>query len=249
VFLAEAFTDPARMHALAEVGFSQSYTYFTWRTTKDELAAYGDELARGPAAAYFRPNLWPTTPDILSGPLRHGSPDAFRLRALLAATMSPSWGIYSGYELCENVPASESNEEFLDSEKYQLVDRDHDDEDSIAGFLAALNGIRRAHPSLLRIDSLRFHTTESEAVLAYSHHRVLPGSGPDSVLVVANLRPDEAVETTVHVDGGALGVDGRASFVVLDELTGERWTWRPGPNYVRLDPAERVGHVLAVEHG
>jgi len=253
VFLAEAFTDPARMHALAEVGFSQSYTYFTWRTTKDELAAYGDELARGPAAAYFRPNFWPTTPDILAGPLRHGSSDAFRLRALLAATMSPSWGIYSGYELCENVPASESNEEFLNSEKYQLVDRDldlgRDDAASIAGFLALLNGIRREHPSLLRIDSLRFHATESEAVLAYSHHRVTAGSGPDSVLVVANLRPDEVVETTVHVDAGALGVDGRASFTVRDALTGERWTWRAGPNYVRLDPTERVGHVLVVEHG
>ncbi len=249
VLLAEAFTDPARMHALAEVGFSQSYTYFTWRTGRDELAAYGEELARGPAASYFRPNLWPTTPDILSGPLRRGSRRTFQLRALLAATMAPSWGIYSGYELCEHTPASEDNEEFLDSEKYQLVVRDWDDPDSIADFLAGLNRIRRAHHSLRRMRSFRSHATDSGSVLAYSHHRVDPVLGADSVLVVANLHCDETVETLVHVDAEALGVGGRTSFGVRDELTGERWTWRPGPNYVRFDPSERIAHVLAVEHG
>jgi len=249
VFLAEAFTDPARMHTLAEVGFSQSYTYFTWRTTRWELESYGDELARGPGAAYFRPNFWPTTPDILSGPLRRGSRDQFRVRALLAATMSPSWGVYSGYELCEHTPQSESNEEFRNSEKYQLVQRDWTSPRSIAPFLAELNRIRRDHPSLLRIDSLTFCPTDSDVVLAHAHHRRLADGSSDAVLVVVNLDPDRSVETLVHVDPAVLGLPGAASFDVRDELTGERWTWRSGPNYVRLDPVERIGHVLAVEHG
>ncbi len=249
VFLAEAFTDPARMHTLAEVGFSQSYTYFTWRTTKWDLESYGEELAHGPGAAYFRPNFWPTTPDILAGPLRRGSPDQFRVRALLAATMSPSWGVYSGYELCEHTPQSESNEEFRNSEKYQLVQRDWSAPGSIAPFLAGLNRIRRAHPSLLRLHSLRFCRTDSDLVLAHTHHRRLAGSGDDAVIVVANLDPDREVETLVHLDPATVGLPGAESVPVRDELTGERWTWRAGPNYVRFAPGERVGHVLVVEHG
>src|SRR2546429_3246859 len=124
LFLAEAFTRPKIMAKLAEVGFSQSYTYFTWRTAKPELIDYIVEVAHGPKADFMRPNFWPNTPDILSGPLRHGSPGAFRMRLVLAATMSPSYGIYSGYELCENEPASDANEEDLNSEKYEVKHRD-----------------------------------------------------------------------------------------------------------------------------
>ena len=250
VFLAEAFTDPPTMMTLADVGFSQSYTYFTWRTTKWELEQYGTELAHGSASSYFRPNFWPTTPDILSGPLRGGSADMFRVRALLAATMSPSWGVYSGYERCENEPASEQNEEFLNSEKYQLVTRDWDDPTSIEPFLAELNSIRRAHRSLRRMRSLAFHPTESDQVIAYSHHAAASaGQAADTVIVIANLRPDDVVETMVHLDAGALGVDPNTPFGVVDLLSDERWTWNAGPNYVRLDPDERVAHVFAIEHG
>lgn len=242
VFLAEAFTQPSMMHALAELGFSQSYTYFTWRTTAWELRQYGEELAHGPAAGYFRPNLWPNTPDILAGPLRDGPPSAFALRALLAATMSPSWGVYSGYELYENRPASPDNEEYLNSEKYELKDRDWERPGSLMPFLATLNRIRRDHRSMWRIDSLRFHHADHDDVLVYSHRH--PPSG-DTVICVVNLNPSETREATVHLDLGALGL-GDGTYQVRDELTGEGYTWSGSANYVRLDPAERVGHVLSV---
>jgi starch synthase (maltosyl-transferring) len=253
VLLAEAFTLPAMMHTLAEVGFHQSYTYFTWRTSKWELREYGEELCSGPAAGYFRPNFWPTTPDILSGPLRDGSPAAFRMRAVLAATMSPSWGIYSGYELCENRPASETNEEFQDSEKYQLVLRDWDRPDSIMELLSALNAARRAHPCLRRISSLRFHDVGGDDLIAYSHHvaagTLIAGQiveRDDTILVVVNLHPTEAREGNVALDLGALGLADGVAFEVRDELDGATYTWGGSSNYVRLDPAVRPAHVFSV---
>jgi starch synthase (maltosyl-transferring) len=246
VFLAEAFTAPAMMHTLAEVGFSQSYTYFTWRTSAWELREYGEELAHGPASGYFRPNLWPNTPDILAGPLRDGPPAAFALRALLAATLSPSWGVYSGFELYENEPASPDNEEYRHSEKYELRSRDWDRADSLWPFLGRLNQLRRDHRSLWRLDSLRFHHVDAEAVIAYSHHH--PASG-DTVVCVVNLDPVEVREATVTLDLGALGLHPDVPYEVRDGLTGESWTWRGPSNYVRLDPAERVGHVFAIVRG
>ena len=245
VFLAEAFTMPAMMHTLAEVGFSQSYTYFTWRTTAWELREYGNELAHGPAAGYFRPNLWPNTPDILAGPLRDGPPAAFAVRAVLAATLSPSWGVYSGYELFENRPASPDNEEYLNSEKYELKVRDWDRPDSLMGFLASLNRIRRDHRSMWRIDSLRFHHADHDDVLVYSHRHADSG---DTVICVVNLHPTEVREATVHLDVGALDL-GDGPYEVVDELTGETFGWHGSANYVRLDPSERVAHVLAVVRG
>ena len=149
LFLAEAFTRPKVMAKLAEVGFSQSYTYFTWRTAQhgeEGLWAYLEEVARGPVADYMRPSFWPNTPDILADPLRGGGPSAFRLRLLLAATMTPSYGIYSGYELCENMPMSELNEEYFESEKYEVKRRDWDGSPSLAPFVTLLNDIRRRHP-------------------------------------------------------------------------------------------------------
>jgi starch synthase (maltosyl-transferring) len=256
VFLAEAFTAPTMMHTLAEVGFSQSYTYFTWRTARWELEEYGRELVNGPAAGWFRPNFWPNTPDILSGPLRDGPPSAFALRAVLAATMSPSWGVYSGYELYENDPASETNEEYSYSEKYELKQRDWDRPDSLMPFLSRLNAVRRAHRSLWRIDSLRFHHVDVEPLMAYSHRSAVDeGGAEDVVIVVVNLDPQQWHEGTVHLDTGALGLPRDAPFRVRDELTGEVFTWQGAGNYVRLDPMPtrerpwgQVAHVLTVLH-
>ena len=244
VFLSEAFTDPPMMHSLAEIGFSQSYTYFAWRRTKWELTSYGEELAHAPAAGWFRPNLWPTTPDILAEPLRDASPQAFASRAVLAATMAPSWGVYSGYELCESDPAPDK-EEYRNSEKYELKARDHDDPRSLWPLLARLNRIRREHPAMWRMSSLTFHPTDHDDVIAYSHHTVHEGV-PDVVLVIVNLAPDELREATVYPDLGALGLADRVGFEVHDELTDETWTWGPNGNYVRFDPAERVAHVFSI---
>jgi starch synthase (maltosyl-transferring) len=238
VFLAEAFTRPAMMHRLAEVGFSQSYTYFTWRDEPWEVYEYLQEISHGPDATYFRPNFWPTTPDILAGVLRHGNRAAFELRAVLAALLSPSWGIYSGYEHLENEPASPDNEEFADSEKYRIVPRDWT-EPGLAPFLGRLNEIRRGHRGFSRLHDLTFHYTDNDRFLAWSK---------GDVLVVANFDTDAAQETTVFADLGALGLPDDAPFRVVDLLDDDRaYTWRGSANYVRLDPSERVAHVFAVE--
>jgi starch synthase (maltosyl-transferring) len=240
LFLAEAFTRPKVMHTLAALGFTQSYTYFTWRTAAWELREYGRELAEGPGADYFRPNFWPNTPDILSGPLRDGTPSAFRIRAALAATMSPNWGVYSGYELAENQWASETNEEYLDSEKYQLKPRDwHGAEVDLAPYLTRLNEIRRAHPALRELRTLRFHgSTDDEHLLVYS--KTAP-DGSDPVLVVVNLDPAAVHEGLLHLPWGGPGR-------VRDELTGTTYDWPDlAAPYVRLDPAQGVeAHVFAI---
>ncbi len=254
VFLAEAFTGPAMMHTLAEVGFSQSYTYFTWRESADELRAYAEELAHGPMSGIFRPNLWPNTPDILNGPLRNGTEADFMSRALLAATLSPSWGIYSGYELCENEPASPGNTapehtEYRHSEKYEIKHRDHLAANSLMGWLARLNRIRSDHESMHRMHRLRFHWAEDPNVLAYSYYvreDIIPNGAADRVLVIANTKPNQAIETTVHLDMSELGLAQGARFGVVDELSGHEWVWSGPSNYVKLDPAERVGHIFAI---
>ena len=243
LFLAEAFTRPKVMAKLAEVGFSQSYTYFTWRTSKHELTEYGCEVSEGRAADYMRPNFWPNTPDILSGPLRNGSPGAFRLRALLAATLVPSWGMYSGYELCENEPMSDANEEYFRSEKYEVKARDYDDPSSIAPFIARLNEIRRAHPALQRLRGLLFHHASNDNLIVYS--RTTPDLD-DIVLCVVNLDPDRWHEDTLWIDLGALGLPFGEPYEARDELTGETYTWHGASPYVRLDPEHTPGHVLSL---
>jgi starch synthase (maltosyl-transferring) len=242
VFLAEAFTRPAVMHRLAEVGFSQSYTYFTWRTSKGELIEYGEELAHGPDADYFRPNLWPNTPDILAGPLRNGPPAAFRQRALLAATLGPSWGMYSGYELFENVPASDANEEYAASEKYEIKHRDWDHGPSMADFIARLNAIRHRHPALGDLASLRFHPTTSEAHVAFSKQVRQPG-GLDTLLVVVSIDPYEARDGSVHVDLGALGLPWEGPLYAFEELSETLFPWAGPDQYVRLSP-EQPAHII-----
>ncbi|MGV9631636.1 alpha-1,4-glucan--maltose-1-phosphate maltosyltransferase [Streptomyces sp. NPDC003487] len=243
IFLAEAFTRPAMMHTLAQIGFQQSYTYFTWRNGKQELTDYLTELS-GDAASYMRPNFFANTPDILPGYLQHGGRPAFEVRAVLAATLSPTWGIYSGYELCENTPLREGSEEYLDSEKYQLTSRDwaaaEREGRTIAPLITRLNDIRRGHPALRRLRNLRFHTTDNNAVLAYSKRE-----GDDTVLVVVNLDPHHTQEATVSLDMPRLGRDWHAELSVHDELTGATYRWGSA-NYVRLDPGRTPAHVFHV---
>jgi starch synthase (maltosyl-transferring) len=243
IFLAEAFTRPAMMHTLAQIGFQQSYTYFTWRNTKEELTEYLTELT-GEAAAYMRPNFFPNTPDILHAYLQHGGRPAFEVRAVLAATLSPSWGIYSGYELCENTPLREGGEEYLDSEKYQLKPRDwaaaEREGRTIAPLITRLNDIRRRHPALQRLRNLHFHRTDNGALLAYSKR-----DGADTVIVVANLDPHHTQEATVSLDMPHLGLDWHDEPTVHDELTGASYRWGRTP-YVRLEPGRSPAHVLHV---
>ncbi len=248
LFLAEAFTRPAMMHTLAKIGFHQSYTYFTWRNGVWELTEYMRELA-GDAAAYMRPNFFTNTQDILTEYLQHGGEPAFKIRAVLAAMLSPTYGIYSGYELCENVPLRPGSEEYMDSEKYQYRPRDWEaaarDGVGIADYITELNRIRRAHPALHRLRNLRFHYVDQPELMCFSK-RVdgVPGrSGSDTVLVVVNLDPHQTREATVWLDMPALGVD--REFTVTDELTGESFRWGQA-NYVRLDPATRPAHIFTV---
>jgi starch synthase (maltosyl-transferring) len=242
VFLAEAFTKPAMMHALGKAGFHQSYTYFTWRTSKTELMEYGREVSQE-TSAFFRPNFWVNTPDILPFHLQSGNPAMFALRAVLAATLTPSWGMYAGYELYEHRRFKEGCEEYLDSEKYEIKVRDWDGAAkkgiTLAPFITQLNQIRRAHPALLQLRNLRFHDTDSDAVIAYSKR-----TGGDLILVVVNLDPTYAQETTVHWDLKALGIAAH-SFEVKDLLDGQSFTWSPS-TFVRLDPARPTGKVAHI---
>jgi starch synthase (maltosyl-transferring) len=250
LFLAEAFTRPAMMHALARIGFHQSYTYFTWRNTAAELTEYLQELA-GDAAAYMRPNFFVNTPDILCGYLQHAGPAAFRVRAVLAAMLVPSWGVYSGYELCENIPLVPGSEEYLDSEKYAYRPRDWERAVelgvSIAPFLTKLNQIRRAHPALHWLRNLRFHYTDQPDILCFSKRTSPQQEGhPDTILVVVNLDPGQSREATVWPDADVLGVDLATGFTVTDQLSGQSYRWGQS-NYVRLDPAVAPAHIFTVQ--
>jgi starch synthase (maltosyl-transferring) len=252
LFLAEAFTRPAMMHTLAKIGFHQSYTYFTWRNSPAEIAVYLRELA-GPTAPYMRPNFFVNTPDILPEHLMYAGLSAFRMRAVLAAMLSPSWGVYSGFELGENMPAAPGvNEEYLDSEKYQYRVRNWDDPEvtaaSIAPFLTRLNAIRKSHPAFRRLRDLRFHAVDQPELLCFSKSsggRAGEPPGRDIVLVVVNTNWREPREATVWLDMPALGLDWDADFIVTDELSGESYRWRRA-NYVRLDPAMAPAHIFTV---
>jgi starch synthase (maltosyl-transferring) len=254
IFLAEAFTRPAMMAALGAIGFHQSYTYFTWRNGAEEIADYLRELA-GPASAYMRPNFFVNTPDILSSYLQHAGLSAFRVRAVLAAMLAPSWGVYSGFELGENVPLVPGSEEYLDSEKYAYRPRDWERArqlgTTIGPFLGRLNAIRRVHPALHQLRNVRFHYPDRPEILCFS--KSLPqnspaGPSPDTVIVVVNLDPNQPREATIWLDGAALGLDGgalSAGFPVTDELTGAQYRWGQA-NYVRLDPAVAPAHIFTV---
>jgi len=242
LFLAEAFTRPARMYGLAKLGFTQSYSYFTWRTAKWELEEFGREIAEH--ADYARPNLFVNTPDILHESLQHGGPGMFAIRAVLAATMGTSWGVYCGYELFENTPVRPGSEEYLDAEKYELRPRDFAgalaEGRSLEPFLNRLNEIRRIHPALCQLRTIRFHHVDNDALLAYS--KFDPVSG-DTVLVVVTLNPFGAEQGTVSLDMGALAMAPYDRFWVRDEISGEEYQWGQS-NYVRLEPAKAVAHIL-----
>jgi len=242
LFLSEAFTRPARLYGLAKLGFTQSYSYFTWRTAKWELEEFGRQIAEH--ADYARPNLFVNTPDILHESLQNGGPGMFAIRAALAATMGSSWGVYAGYELFENLPVRPGSEEYLDSEKYQLRPRDFEsalaEGRSLEPFLARLNEIRRIHPALCQLRTIRFHHVDTDAILAYS--KFDPVSG-DTVLTVVTLNPFAAEQGTLWLDMGALGMHPYDRFWVRDEITGEEYHWGQA-NYVRLEPAKAVAHIL-----
>ncbi|HVE98423.1 MAG TPA: alpha-1,4-glucan--maltose-1-phosphate maltosyltransferase [Mycobacteriales bacterium] len=241
VFLAEAFTRPPMMQMLAKIGFTQSYTYFTWRNTKAELEEYLTELSQTDVAEYMRPNFFVNTPDILHAYLQQGGRPAFKIRAVLAATMTPSWGVYAGYEHYENVPVREGSEEYLDSEKYQYKPRDWS-EPGLAPYLTRLNEIRRRHPALHWLRNLRFHRTDDDATIAYSKRH-----GDDVVLTVVSLDPQWTRETVVHLDMAALGLDPHESFEVRDEIADTWYVWHGPDNYVRLDPHHEPAHVFSVK--
>ncbi|ABK71468.1 alpha-1,4-glucan--maltose-1-phosphate maltosyltransferase [Mycolicibacterium smegmatis] len=242
LFLSEAFTRPARLYGLAKLGFTQSYTYFTWRTAKWELTEFGEEIAK--YADHARPNLWVNTPDILHESLQHGGPGMFAIRAVLASTMSSSWGVYSGYELFEHRSVREGSEEYLDSEKYELRPRDFDGAlargESLEPFLTRLNEIRRLHPALRQLRTIKFHHLDNDALLAYSKFDPVTG---DTVLVVVTLNPFGPEESTLWLDMEALGMEPYDRFWVRDEITGEEYQWGQS-NYVRIEPAKAVAHVL-----
>ncbi|MCV7260131.1 alpha-1,4-glucan--maltose-1-phosphate maltosyltransferase [Mycobacterium shimoidei] len=242
LFLSEAFTPPVRQYGLAKLGFTQSYTYFTWRTAKWELVEFGQEIAE--LADFRRPNLFVNTPDILHAVLQHNGPGMFAIRAVLAATMGPAWGMYSGYELYEHRAVREGSEEYLDSEKYELRPRDFAgalaEGKSLEPFITQLNNIRRLHPALRELRTIRFHSIDNDALLAYS--KFDPTSG-DCVLVVVTLNAFGPEEATLWLDMPALGMEPYERFWVRDEITGEEYQWGAA-NYIRIDPARAVAHIV-----
>ncbi|MGE3289020.1 MAG: maltotransferase domain-containing protein [Pseudonocardia sp.] len=245
LFLAEAFTRPARLFGLARLGFTQSYTYFTWRTGKQELMEFAQMHAE--RADECRPNLFVNTPDILHESLQHGGPSMFAIRAALAATMSPTWGVYSGFELFEGEAVKPGSEEYLNSEKYALRPRDYDaaaaQGRSLEPYITRLNEIRRAHPALQQLREIDFHTIDNDQLIAYSRRD--PASG-DTVLVVCTLDPWNAQQGTIALDLPKLGLDWGDTLTVHDEVSDATFRWGQF-NFVRLEPWHHVAHVLTIQ--
>ncbi len=244
LFLAEAFTRPARLFGLARLGFTQSYSYFTWRETKAELTEFIQmHVDRADEA---RPNLFVNTPDILPQHLQTGGPGMFAIRATLASTMGPTWGVYAGFELYEWEPVKPGSEEYLNSEKYELRPRDFEGAaasgNSLEPYITRLNEIRRAHPALQQLRNIAFHHIDNDRIIAYS--KTDPASG-DTVIVVCTLDSHAAQQGTTALDMPALGLDWNDRFSVYDEVTGETFEWGQF-NYVRLEPWRHVAHVLHV---
>jgi starch synthase (maltosyl-transferring) len=239
IFLSEAFTKPTMMHALGKIGFHQSYTYFTWRNDKHGFEEYMHELTSY-SAPFMRPNFFVNTPDILHEYLQYGGPQAFKIRATLAATASPSWGVYAGYELYEHVAVKPGSEEYLDSEKYQIRVRDWDTEHTLAPYLTFLNALRKKHRPLQLLRSYVQHRTDDYWVTCFSKVH-----GDDRLIIAVNLDPHGAHETMVHLNMPALGLDWADRFVVHDEVTGAEWVWGEH-NYIRLDPYQEPAHILTI---
>ena len=242
IFLSEAFTKPKMMKVLAKVGFTQSYTYFTWRQTKAELTEYFTELTQTGMREYFRGNLWTNTPDILPLHLQEGGRPAFMIRAVLAATLSSVYGIYSGFELCENA-ALPGREEYLDSEKYQWKERDWDAPGNIKDWITRLNRIRKENRALQFYDNLRFYRSDNDAILCYG--KMTPARD-NIILVVVNLDPQRVQHSYVHVPLEDFGVMETDVYQVHDLLNEARYTWRGSSNYVELNPQVHPAHIFRV---
>jgi starch synthase (maltosyl-transferring) len=241
LFLAEAFTRPKLMRVLAKAGFTQSYTYFTWRNTKAELTEYLTELTQTEMVDYFRPNFFPNTPDILPPILQTGGPPAFKTRLVLAATLSPSYGIYSGYELFEN-EAIPGTEEYAHSEKYELKTRDWSSSNSFREFISRLNAIRDGNPALQQFANLRFLETDNDHIIFYFKWTEAP---TNQILIAVNLDPHNPHHCTAYVPPDALGLNPGQTYEVTDLIAGDTFGWGQR-NYIRLDPQVEPAHILRV---
>jgi starch synthase (maltosyl-transferring) len=242
IFLAEAFTRPKLMHRLAKLGFSQSYTYFTWRNTKQELTEYFTDLARGPGRQYYRPNVWPNTPDILHETLQSGLRPVFAARLVLAATLSANYGIYGPtYELLESAPRESGSEEYRDSEKYQLRHWSVESSESLWSLIARMNRIRRENAALQSDSSLQFCPTDNDQLIAYLK---MDSKSGNVVLTVVNLDPHQTQSGWLDLDVGALKLDAEQPYQVHDLLSDQRYNWRGRRNYVMLDPRRVPAHVF-----
>jgi starch synthase (maltosyl-transferring) len=244
LFLAEAFTRPKVMFRLAKLGFTQSYTYFAWRQTKSELVQYFTELTQTEVREFFRPNLWPNTPDILTEQLQHGGRPAFMSRLVLAATLGANYGIYGpAFELLEHQPQKPGSEEYLNSEKYEIRQWELDRPDSLREFICRVNRIRRDHRALQNDRSLAFHQVDNEELIAYSKRSP---DGDDIVLVVVNLSPHYVHSGWVQLDLAALGIEPDRPFQVEDLLTEAYYPWQGSRNYVQIDPHSVPAHIFLV---
>jgi len=242
IFLAEAFTRPNIMYRLAKLGFTHSYTYFTWRNTKQELTEYLTELTQTEVREFFRPNFWPNTPDILHEYLQRGGRTAFMTRLVLAATLSSNYGIYGpAYELCENVPRERGSEEYLNSEKYEIKHRDLYDPESLRPFISRVNAIRRANTALQSNDNLMFHAIDNDQIICYSKRTA---DNSNLILTVVNLDPAWMQSGFVELPLQDLGIDVRHPYKMTDLLTGKKFDWQGARNYVELRPNELPAHIL-----
>lgn len=242
IFLSEAFTRPKIMYYLAKAGFSQSYTYFSWRNTKYELEKYFVELTQSEVKEYFRPNAWPNTPDILPEMLQHGGRNAFFMRAVLAGTLSSNYGIYGpSYELLDGAAPASGSEEYLNSEKYELKAWDLGQDDSLAEVLGLLNQIRRDNKALQSNGSLQFHPTDNEMVLCYSKQHDESGN---IILVVVNLDPYNAQSSWLDLSLEKFGLDPERSFQAHDLLSFARYQWQGRRHFVKIDPNVSPAHIF-----
>ena len=242
IFLAEAFTRPHVMYSLAKAGFTQSYTYFTWRNTRDELQEYFEEISKPPVTDFFHPNLWPNTPDILHAALQTGGRPAFMQRLILAATLGANYGIYGpAFELCENLPAKPGSEEYLNSEKYEVRNWDRSASDSLVLLITLINQIRRGNPALQSDGSLHFHPADNPNILCYSK-----SSGDNLVLVAINLDPAQEQAGWIDLDLKRLAIPHNETFEIEDLLTGTHYHWHDRSNYVSLNPAVMPAHIFRI---
>ncbi|HLY59596.1 MAG TPA: alpha-1,4-glucan--maltose-1-phosphate maltosyltransferase [Terriglobia bacterium] len=244
LFLAEAFTRPSVMYRLAKLGFTQSYTYFAWRNTKEELTEYFRELTQTETREYFRPNLWPNTPDILPEPLQVGGRPEFMIRLILAATLGANYGIYGpAFELCENSPIRPGSEEYLNSEKYELKQRDLNSAASLKELIARINGIRRENPAMQSDLNLRFHATDNPSIICYSK---ATEDFSNIIVVIVNLDPSHTQAGWIDLDPSLIGLMGSTAFQVHDLLSDGRFLWQGARNYVELEPESLPAHILHV---